>query len=233
VAARKTGAAVSTVNTADEVSTAVSLGMAGLAERLVGLAEKYHQKAAREGQRAIVEIASGKMSDSELEIWKARAPWGPETEAFIAQRKNLVKGMADDLFDDVVAAAKDAVINGVESSELVSLVAQRFMHGPGGTTRAVTIARTEVGSAYSVARHEEMKGQGFERHQWLTASDEAVRDGSEPGEFNHAKCDGEVVNVGEKFSCGLTYPMEAGGEAGNVINCRCETIPLVAGMEGY
>lgn len=233
VSARKTGAAVSTVTTADEVSTAVSLGMAGLAERLVGLSEKYHQKAAREGQRAIVEIASGKMSDSELEIWKARAPWGPETESFIAQRKNLVKGMADDLFDDVTAAARDAVIKGVESSELVSLVAQRFMHGPAGTTRAVTIARTEIGSAYSVARHEEMKGQGFERHQWLTASDEAVRDGSEPGEFDHQKCDGEVVNVGEKFSCGLTYPMEAGGEAGNVINCRCETIPLVAGMEGF
>jgi hypothetical protein len=233
VAARKTAAAMATVNTADEVSTAASMGMAGLSERLVNLSTKYHEKAAREGQRAIVEIATGKMSDSELEIWKARAPWSPGTAEFIATRKKMIADMAQALFDDVVAAASEAVRKGVESSEVVSLVAQRFMHGPGGTTRAVTIARTEVGSAYSIARHEEMKGQGFEKHQWLTASDNVVRDASEPGEFDHAKCDGEVRTVGEKFSCGLAYPMESGGEAGNVINCRCETIPLVAGMEGF
>ena len=231
---RKVAAAIADVGDASQVEFAVRHGMTGLSERMVAIASKYHETAVKEGARAMVEIASGKMSDSEVEIWKARAPWRPEVAAFIDNRKNLIKGMIDeDLFGDVVAAAKDAVVAGTESSALVELVAQRFMHGPGGTTRAVTIARTEVGSAYSIARHEEMKGQGFERHQWLTAGDELVRDGSEPGEFDHAKCEGEVRPVGDPFSCGLTYPMEAGGAAGNVINCRCETIPLVAGMEDF
>jgi hypothetical protein len=232
-AARKTTAALSGVTSAGDVPAAVTRGMAGLSDRMVAMSTGYHQKAAREGQRAIVEIATGKMTDGELDIWKARAPWGPKTAEFIATRENLIKGMADELFADVVSAAQAAVIQGVEAGELASMVAKRFAHGPGGTTRAVTIARTEIGSAYSVARHEEMKMQGFERHQWLTAGDEAVRDGNDPGEFDHSKCDGEVRNVGDAFSCGLTYPMEAGGEPGNVINCRCETIPLVAGMEGF
>ena len=133
-----------------------------------------------------------------------------------------------DLFNDVLAAAVEAVRSGNEGDDLVKVVAERFGSGPGGLTRAVTIARTEIGSAYSVARNAEMTGQGFTRHQWLTASDEQVRDGSEPGEFDHSKCDGEVRDVGELFSCGLEFPMAPGGEAGNVINCRCETIPLVA-----
>jgi len=233
VASRKTGALMAGVTVPAQVSGAVETGMAGLADRLVAIATKNHERAAREGQRAMVEIATGKMADAELEVWKARAPWGPGTKQFIATRQNLIKDMAAELFADVVAAATEAVTKGIESSKLVELVAQRFMHGPGGATRAVTIARTEIGSAYSIARHEEMKGQGFERHQWLTAADDGVRDGNEPGEFDHAKCNGEVVNVGDKFSCGLAYPMEAGGEAGNVINCRCETIPLIAGMEGF
>jgi uncharacterized protein with gpF-like domain len=110
---------------------------------------------------------------------------------------------------------------------LVALVADRFASGPGGMNRAVTIARTEIGSAYCVARDAEMRGQGFTKHMWQTASDERVRDGSEPGEFDHSKCDGEVRDVGEAFSCGLAFPMAPGGEAANVINCRCDTIPIV------
>jgi len=237
VASRKTVAAMSGVTSAGDVQAAVKSGMAGLSERLAALAETYHGKAAIEGKRSMVEIAGGKMGDSELDVWKAGAKWGPATAAFIDTRKNLIKGMIDkDLFADIVAASKEAVIGGIEQAKLTSLVQDRFLHGQGGATRAVTIARTEIGSAYSVSRHEEMRGQGFERHQWLTAQDDGVRDGSEPGEFDHSSSNGEVRNVDGSdgaFPCGLNYPMEAGGKAGNVINCRCETIPLIAGMEGF
>lgn len=228
---RKAQAAVSGAASPIVAREALTKAMAGFGNKAVEVVGKYHRQAATEGARSIVEIVHGKMADRELEVWKARAPWRPQVAEFIQQRQNLVKGMADDLFEDVTSAAASAVVDGVEGDALVSLVASRFDSGPGGLNRAVTIARTEIGSAYSVARNAEMTGQGFEKHMWQTAGDEAVRDGSEPGESDHAKCDGEVVNIGEKFSCGLEFPMAPGGEAANVINCRCETIPLVPGME--
>jgi uncharacterized protein with gpF-like domain len=72
-----------------------------------------------------------------------------------------------------------------------------------------------------------MKGQGFKRHKWQTNGDELVR-GNDPNDrFNHAICHDKDVAIGDPFPCGLTYPMEDGGEAGNVINCRCEAIPFL------
>ena len=228
-ASRKAQAGVAGATSADRVNAAISAATLDLGDKLAAVAVKYHERAASEGSRSIVELVSGKMSDAEVEVHKARAKWQPEVVDFIKQREKLIKGIAQDLFDDVVQAAVEAVTKGVEGSELVSLVAERFGSAPGGLNRAVTIARTEIGSAYSIARHSEMKAQGFERHMWTTAEDEKVR---RDGDFDHAKCNGEVRNVGDKFSCGLTFPMAPGGEAGNVINCRCETIPVVAGMEG-
>jgi phage portal protein BeeE len=231
-ASKRAQSAIGQVKSPAEVRQVLAPAFDGLGERAVEVASKYHKSGAHEGARSIVEIVGGKMGDAELEVWKARAPWRPQVAEFISQRENLIKGMVDtDLFDDVVAAASKAVVEGVEGDALVKIVADRFDSGPGGLNRAVTIARTEIGAAYSVARNAEMSGQGFAKHMWQTAGDGEVRDGGSPGEFDHAKCDGEVVTIGENFSCGLAFPMAPGGEAGNVINCRCETIPLVAGME--
>jgi HK97 family phage portal protein len=226
-ASKQAQRAVADATNADRVNAAISGATLGLGDKLVAVAEKYHQRAASEGSRSIIELTTGKMNDAEVEVHKARAAWQPEVEAFIKQRQNLVQGMAQELFDDVVSAAVDAVTKGVEGSELVSLVAERFGSAPGGLNRAVTIARTEIGSAYSIARHSEMKAQGFDKHMWTTAEDEKVR----REEFDHAECNGQIRNVGDKFSCGLEYPMASGGAPGNVINCRCETIPVVSGME--
>lgn len=229
--AKKAERAVAAATPGANMRDVLAPAFEGFGAKAAEVAGKYHKQAATEGARSIVEIAHGKMSDRELEVWKTRAKWRPDVANFISGRENLVRGMADDLFADVTESAIAAVADGVEGDALVSLVAARFDSGPGGMNRAVTIARTEIGTAYSVARHAEMGAQGFAKHMWQTAGDEAVRDGSDPGEFDHSKCDGEVVAIGENFSCGLAYPMAPGGEAGNVINCRCETIPLVPGTE--
>jgi hypothetical protein len=227
VARRKTMSEMAGATSTTEVRQAAERGFAGWADKATSLAKRYHEQAAREGQQAIVEIVSGKMLDAELHVWKGVAPWRPEVTQFIANRQKRIEDMSQDLFDDVLAAAEEAVSAGKTGSELMQLISDRFDSGPGGTNRAVTIARTEIGSAYNVARHEEMRGQGYAKHMWITSQDDLVRD----GEFNHAKCNEEVVTIGEKFSCGLAYPMEDGGEAGNVINCRCETLPIEPGME--
>lgn len=211
-----------------QVREAVASAFNGLDTKMQAIAEQYQGKGATEGAQAITELVHGKMTDSELSTWKARAPWRPQVADHIRKRANLIKGMADDLFADVVEHAVQAVTEGAESHEVQSVIAQRMASAPGGANRAVTIARTEVGTAYQVARDAEMRAQGYSKHMWLTAGDDLVRD-DDP--FDHAKCNEEVRVIGEQFSCGLAYPMEPGGEAGNVINCRCETVPIVAGME--
>ena len=51
--------------------------------------------------------------------------------------------------------------------------------------------------------------------EWVNSRDEQVR---ESHQIN------EVVEVGKAFSNGLRYPLEEGGAAGDVINCRCVAV---------
>ncbi|MBP7570898.1 MAG: hypothetical protein KBA95_12635, partial [Acidobacteria bacterium] len=85
--------------------------------------------------------------------------------------------------------------------------------------RARTIARTEMGAAFSGARIEGMKQGGIERHEWLSARDQDVRESHQ--------IDGEAVDIGESFSNGLTQPNDPDGAPEEVINCRCVTVPVV------
>lgn len=224
---QRTLLALRDATTEAQASDAVSAGMGEFKVRARALAAKYHDLAVREGMRSIVELVAGKMSDAELHVWKSTAPWRPEVNAAIESRTKHIDDMSDALFDDVRDAALNSVREGLSYVEVANAVAERFDLGRGGFGRAITIARTEVGSAYNVARFAEMKANGFTKHMWITSDDELVRDGTQPPDFfDHAQCHEETVDIGEPFSCELTYPMEDGGEAGNVINCRCETIPI-------
>jgi len=87
--------------------------------------------------------------------------------------------------------------------------------------RADRIAATETTKAYNGARVEEMRRNGIEYHQWLSARDSVVRDSHAIG----TGVDGEVRQVGDLFSNGVSYPGEGGAApASEVVNCRCTTI---------
>jgi HK97 family phage portal protein len=86
-------------------------------------------------------------------------------------------------------------------------------------TRSQMIARTEVQKAQNGARVAEWKKQGVQRHQWVTSNDAAVR-------VSHQFIQGEIARVGEPFSIGVAYPGAPGGDAREVVNCRCRTIPI-------
>jgi HK97 family phage portal protein len=189
-----------------------------LKERAVALLDPKWRSAAREGKISVLVITE-KIDFSEEQGVRETKAVGLSSAArdWIKARANLVEDMADEILDEVLAGVERIVAEGLSTSELANFVAEVFDQR---AARAMTIARTEVGSAYNVSRYSEMKDQGFTAHEWLTAEDELVRD-------EHALCDGEVVNVGETFKCGLAFPMEEGGEAWNVINCRCSTIPVM------
>lgn len=85
--------------------------------------------------------------------------------------------------------------------------------------RAQMIARTEVGSAFTTARVEQYAQDGVAQIEWLSAGDELVRDGHD--------IDGEVQVIGTTFSNGLKWPKESGAPVGEVVNCRCDALPVI------
>ncbi len=83
--------------------------------------------------------------------------------------------------------------------------------------QAMTIARTETGKIQSGLRFDVYRDEGIEYTMWTTANDEKVRD-------SHMMADGEVRRMGIPFTTGLIYPLQSGGPAEEVINCRCVAV---------
>lgn len=89
-------------------------------------------------------------------------------------------------------------------------------------SRAKTIARTEIGRAFTATRLEAFKELGVENVQWLSSRDEVVRDSHD----QHGGLDGTVVPLGQSFIAGidLKFPKDPNAPASETINCRCEII---------
>jgi len=91
--------------------------------------------------------------------------------------------------------------------------------------RAETIARTETLTASSLGQAAAMKDAAEVipnlKKIWLNAGDDRVRD-------THERLQGEAISHKDKFSNGLEFPRDPGGEAAEVINCRCTMIFLTA-----
>jgi uncharacterized protein with gpF-like domain len=173
---------------------------------------------------AIQEITGGKEFSQEDRDYFAKAPaFNINAQAAVARRRNFLAGFGEELFAGIREWLIVAVNDGSEVAELGAVVMHRLNIT---ANRAATIARTEIGTAYSIGRYTETREQGFTKHEWTTNADELVRDG-DGEDFDHASSDGEVRALGEMFPCGLTHPMQEGGEPGNVINCRCECLPFV------
>lgn len=109
-----------------------------------------------------------------------------------------------------------SITEGLEAGEGVDQIAKRIKQDFSAFTssKALTVARTEVAGAANEARFEVFREEGVVKHAWVTAHDEAVRD-------SHAAQDGQVVKVGEEFDNGLLYPGDPNGDASETINCRC------------
>lgn len=94
--------------------------------------------------------------------------------------------------------------------------------------RADRIAWTEVSKAYNGGRLEEMKLNDVKRHQWLSSRDPFVRESHAP----NTGVDGEIVEVGQPFSNGVTFPGEGPpAPASEVVNCRCTTVAVMNNLE--
>ena len=87
-----------------------------------------------------------------------------------------------------------------------------------GFNRAMRITRTEGNrisneSAYDASMSAKDKGADVVK-SWDAALDGRTRE-------SHARVDGEIRELDEKFSNGLKYPGDSAGGAAEVVNCRC------------
>lgn len=101
----------------------------------------------------------------------------------------------------------------------------------GGRGRAITIVRTEMGRAFSVAQ-QERQAQASEflpglKKQWR-------RSGKIHSRIEHDLADGQIVAVDEPFIINrvrLMFPRDPKGPPGETINCGCVSLPYMDSWE--
>lgn len=134
----------------------------------------------------------------------------------------IVQGYYNRLGVDVAKLKKtitQEVSRGIASGLPYRDIARNINNVSGsGLYNAQRIARTEghriqQTSARDAQYAAKSKGADVVK-QWDAAMDGATRD-------SHARVDGEIRELDEKFSNGLRYPGDSAGSAEEVINCRC------------
>lgn len=147
----------------------------------------------------------------------------PEVIDYLRDKKFQITTLPKTLHEDIRAALIDVRTNGGTTADMIARL-QEMEPGLDGYS-AERIAWTEMGEANNAGGHEAMRQNGIEREEWVTAGDERVRD-------SHADANGQTVGIDEAFSVGdsqLLFPGDGslGADAGEVINCRCTTVPVV------
>ncbi len=172
--------------------------------------------------------------DEAIEHFGSRIPVTPEQFASLGDqaktRAFMVGGVARmDLVEGIHQAVLDAIKNGETLADFQGRVdglfaTQGFVTGEGGlgAWRLETIFRTNIQTAYSVGRHEQMVDMKEDFPYWEY---DAVNDGNTRPE--HAALDGKVFPADHPF-WDTWYPP-------NGYNCRCGVNPIhkyVAEEEG-
>lgn len=116
----------------------------------------------------------------------------------------------------------DQLTEGAQAGESIPQLAKRIRHlfQVASDTRARTIARTEVISAYNGASEATVAGYGPDvvgGKEWIATRDARTRE-------DHRHADGQIRGMSEPFIVGgapMTYPGDPIAPPGEVVNCRC------------
>ena len=114
---------------------------------------------------------------------------------------------------------QDEITRALASGSSYAKIARSITdYGEANFRRSARIARTEGHRVQNEARMHSMeraKNAGADVvKQWDATLDDTTRE-------SHAKADGEIREMDEKFSNGLMFPGDPAGKAAEVVNCRC------------
>jgi SPP1 gp7 family putative phage head morphogenesis protein len=148
----------------------------------------------------------------------------PYVREFIDERAQQLAGNVTQTTYDAI---REAMRDGVQAGESVDDIATRIrgVFTQASQQRAITIARTEVISAYSGATRlggEQLPDDVVAGYEWISTRDGRTRS-------SHAEVDGQVIPRTGAFQVGgevMAYPGDPAGGARNTVNCRC-TVALL------
>lgn len=166
--------------------------------------------------RAIAAVAGPTVADK---LGQTFGMHSPQIVAFIRNRANKLAGyVTKTTYDNI----HDALVEGVNAGEGIPQLAGRVRHvfQIASDTRAKTIARTEVISAYNGASEAVVASYGPDvvgGKEWIATRDTRTRE-------HHREADGQTVATHEHFTVGgtpMAYPGDPIAPASEVVNCRC------------
>lgn len=142
---------------------------------------------------------------------------------YLADAKNRLKGVGDDLWE----TARSSLVEGVAAGESHAQLAARVQAAAGLTQgRALTVARTEVMRASNAGSFDQARliSEEGDLKEWVATHDSRVRP-------EHLETDGQQVPLDDSFHLGpwrLQYPGDDGAPAGETVNCRCTLIYVMS-----
>ena len=150
------------------------------------------------------------------------------TDILTAMRSFLtekIKGVSTDLIDKINTQLGLTAIGAQSTGDAIKAV--EAILESGGRKRALTIVRTELGRAYSVAA-QARRMQAVEvlpglQKQWR-------RSGKLHSRREHDYIDGQIQDVDKPFHVGgylLMQPRDPAGPASETINCGCEALSVM------
>ena len=119
---------------------------------------------------------------------------------------------------------QSAVMQSILQGESVDQLADRLAGvSDMNKTSAIRNAKTMTTSAQNGGRQAAMERAetlGIKgKKMWVSTLDHHTR-------ASHIDLDGEIVGIHDKFSNGLMFPGEAGGEPAEIYNCRCREVEV-------
>ena len=175
----------------------------------------------------------GKRANLELDKIGAEATGAAILAAaslYTNRRSVMLSQVAGRMKDKVAKAVVSAYAEGAKVKDISDSIRDSF-NGIMATGKARTIARTEVNTAVNTVRFDTLTNAGVQMHEWVSENDDAVRNPMNGSEFDHL-IDGARVVMGQPFPTGsvaCAYPGDPSAPAGDTINCRCTTVPVVGG----
>jgi HK97 family phage portal protein len=176
----------------------------------------------------VVNLAGSRVTNRYGGIFTVEAPW---VQQFINTRTNQLAGAVS---NTTYRGVQRALSKGIHAGDSIDDLASRVQHvfDIASDSRARTIARTEVISAYNGSTYQaagEAPRAAVAGLAWLSTPGQRTRPA-------HSAADGQTISVGGMFSVGgdqLRFPGDPNGRGKNIINCRCTVVPLTPDeMEG-
>jgi SPP1 gp7 family putative phage head morphogenesis protein len=129
-------------------------------------------------------------------------PIDDKIDSWIASNSRLIRTLTDDLVSDVEGILQREVRRGTNIRDITRMINKQTGNGH---FRAERIARTECGQLYSQITKTRNEEIGITKFEWITSTDERVRD-------SHEARHGKIYD----------YDNPPDGELpGDAINCRC------------